>query len=139
MPVCLSVFMFHHFLRMAKYFFQKLWIWTFEALLRWSQTKNSHLSPTLGKGAFWVIFAHFCVFFCFFFTFLIFLRIYVPIFLENHSLFFHELLYRCSWYTLTVTALFFHPCYVHLGPIMVYVPLFLKNRSIFSHEILYIL
>ena len=22
--------------------------------------KNSHLSPTLGKGAFWVIFAHFC-------------------------------------------------------------------------------
>ena len=31
--------------------------------------------------------------------------LYVPIFLEDRSIFSHEILYRCSWYTLTVTTL----------------------------------
>ena len=43
-----------------------------------------------------------------------------PIFLENHSIFFHNILYRCSWYS----TLIFSSCHVSLGLILVYVPLY---------------
>ena len=99
--------------------------WSFVKMFLVSLCYKKSQRGTLCWESFWVISG--------------FILLYVPVFLENHSIFSHEILYICSWYTLTGTALFFHSCYVHLRPILVYVPLFLKNRSIFSHEILYIL
>ena len=56
---------------------------------------------------------------------------YVPIILENHSIFSHWILYRCSW---MLTTLFFL-LHVPLDPILVYVLLFLENPSVFPLEI----
>ena len=60
--ICLSVCIY------VLSFFENDWIFFSETLNMdlWgigevvANIKNSHLSPTLGKGAFWVIFAHFC-------------------------------------------------------------------------------
>ena len=149
--VCLSVYMFYHFLRMTEYFFSEslhMDLWNIPEVV--TNVKNRHLSSTSGGG----ILGYFCPFWGFFYIHL-FLKnglyntfswdfvemilvliwwslqpknpsmtlsawvsfwvifglilMYVPIFLENHSIFPHEILYRCYWYTLTVpTLIFFH-------------------------------
>ena len=65
-----------------------MFIWNFagtnSAFLRWSKT------PKKAEG-FWfgVYFSHFCL-----------SVFHVTLFLENHSIFFHEILYSCSWYNI---------------------------------------
>ena len=57
---------------------------TYWAFRRWSKT------PKKGRGILvWVNFAHFCL-----------SVFYVTLFLENHSIFSHEILYSCSWYNI---------------------------------------
>ena len=69
---------------------------------------------------------------------------YVPLFLENHSAFSYENVYRCSWYYSDGQFTYFTSCPSLLGAIFRYFwayffhfPLFLENCAIFYHEIVY--
>ena len=66
-----------------------------------------------------VNFAHFCLpVFC------------VTLFLESHSIFFHKILYSCSWYNIGGQ-------YIQTRPILANVLIFLDICPIFCHEILF--
>lgn len=84
----------------------------------------------------------------FFFSCLVLMEpilVYVPLFRENHSIFSHEILYRCfEHYSLMVTTikcfysnhllLCWEPFLSIFGPIVsVYVSLILENPLVFSH------
>ena len=71
---------------------------------------------------------------------------YVPLFLflENHSIFSHGKVYRCSWCYSDGQYTFFDPMSISAGGhfgvflgLFFHVPLFLENCAIFYYEIVY--
>ena len=78
-----------HFFENGLTFYQEFFVKLFLVSLRYKKSQRG----TLCWESFWVISG--------------LILLYVPIFLEKRSIFFQEILYRCSWYTLTVTTLLF--------------------------------
>ena len=69
---------------------------------------------------------------------------YVPLFLENHSIFSDENVYRCSWYYsdgqftfLSIMSILAGDHFFGFLGLFFYVPLFLENCTMFYHEIVY--
>ena len=81
-----------HFFENGLTFYQEFFVKLFLVSLRYKKSQRG----TLCWESFWVICG--------------LILLYVPISLEKRSIFFQEILYRCSWYTLTVTTLFFFFC-----------------------------
>ena len=117
-------------------------VWNFRGfLINWIYLSETLLGPTRHffdgqkrqkrAEGFWfgVNFTHFCL-----------SVFYVTLFLENHSIFFHEILNSCSWYNIgtqyiqTMPPVCWGPFW---GPILAYIHIFLDICLIFCHEILF--